>query len=88
MPVSNTVALWHFNEGNGDTAYDASGNGYHGFLRSGVEWRDGMYEKAIFGDNYFEFVEIQKPISLLANVDNFKLDPALLTPPTGASGTA
>ncbi len=35
-----TEALWHFNEGNGSTAYDASGNGHHLTLSDGASWTD------------------------------------------------
>jgi len=31
----NTVALWHFNTGNGTTVYDASGNGHNGTMGQG-----------------------------------------------------
>ena len=34
----NTMALYHFNEGSGDTADDASGNGNVGTLEGGAAW--------------------------------------------------
>ena len=36
-PDANTVALWHFDECSGDTAYDSSGNFNTGTL-SNVAW--------------------------------------------------
>ena len=36
----DTVALYHFNEGSGDTAMDSSGNENHGTLEGGAEWND------------------------------------------------
>lgn len=38
----NTVALWHFNEGQGDTTADASGNGLDGTLVNNPTWVDGF----------------------------------------------
>lgn len=37
-PDADTAALYHFNEGSGDTADDASGNGNLGTLEGGAEW--------------------------------------------------
>ncbi|HDP99523.1 MAG TPA: T9SS type A sorting domain-containing protein [bacterium] len=34
----HTIGLWHFNETQGDTAFDASGNNLHGLLQNGVQW--------------------------------------------------
>ena len=38
VPDSNTVALWHFDEGSALVARDASGNHFHGVLEGGVTW--------------------------------------------------
>ncbi|MCI0532152.1 MAG: hypothetical protein L0Y74_09425 [candidate division Zixibacteria bacterium] len=46
LPDSNTVALWHFNEGTGDTAYDVSGNESHATIHNAI-WVDGMFGKAL-----------------------------------------
>jgi hypothetical protein len=35
---SNTVALWHFNEGSALVANDESGNHFHGVLEGGATW--------------------------------------------------
>jgi hypothetical protein len=43
---ANTVALWHFNEGSGDTVYDVSGNGNHGVI-NGASWVNGINGKAL-----------------------------------------
>ncbi len=45
LPDANTVLLLHFNETSGDTAYDASGNNYHG-VASGTTIVDGQFGKA------------------------------------------
>lgn len=41
VPDGNTVGLWHFDEGTGSTASDASGNGLHFNLHGGYQWVDG-----------------------------------------------
>ena len=40
------VALWHFNEGAGDTAYDATNNNNDGVIY-GATWVDGKFGKAL-----------------------------------------
>ena len=37
----NLVAWWKFDEGAGNIAHDASGNGYNGVLYGDPQWRDG-----------------------------------------------
>lgn len=37
------VGYWDFNEGSGDTAFDKSGNGYHGTLNDSPSWTQGKY---------------------------------------------
>ena len=38
---SNTVGLWHFDEGNGSVAYDSSGSNRHFSLHGGFSWAAG-----------------------------------------------
>jgi hypothetical protein len=54
---ANTVALWHFNEGSGDSLFDSSGNGNHGKI-FGATWVDGMSGKALSFNGTDNFVEI------------------------------
>jgi hypothetical protein len=42
VPDAGTVALWHFDEGAGNKAFDASGNGNHFTLHGGYSWVDGV----------------------------------------------
>jgi hypothetical protein len=44
-PDSNTIALWHFQEGSGSTVHDSSGWGHHGTF-SGAGWTDGRFGNA------------------------------------------
>ena len=50
----NTVALWHFDDGVGNTALDSSGKGNHGTI-TGASWGDGKIGGALefdgVGDN-------------------------------------
>lgn len=41
-PDANTVGLWHFDEGGGNVALDASGNGRHFTLQGGYSWSPGL----------------------------------------------
>ena len=41
------VGIWKFDEGNGNTAKDASGNGNDGTLMSKPKWVDGKFGKAL-----------------------------------------
>jgi len=38
---TNTVGLWHFNEGTGTKTYDATSAGNNGTLNNGTTWTDG-----------------------------------------------
>lgn len=40
---ANTIALWHFDETSGDTAFDASGNEYHAIV-SNKMWGAGKFD--------------------------------------------
>lgn len=44
---AEVVGVWLFDEGNGNTVIDASGNGHDGEIIGEVEWVDGKFEKAL-----------------------------------------
>ena len=49
----DTVALWSFNEGDGNNLIDLSGNGHHGTLQGDTAWSDqgpGCTEGGVCGD--------------------------------------
>ena len=48
-PDTDTVALWHFDEGSGNSAKDSSGKGNDGTIH-GATWVDGNYGKALSFD--------------------------------------
>ncbi|MDD5731156.1 MAG: hypothetical protein PHN57_08550, partial [Candidatus Omnitrophica bacterium] len=55
---ANTVALWRFNEGEGDTAHDISGNNNHGKLVNGPTWCEGRFGHGIQLDGIDDYIEI------------------------------
>ena len=58
------VAYWKFDEGNGTTSYDSSGNGNNGTLMNGPTWVDGKVSKALSFDGVDDFVEADDSSSL------------------------
>lgn len=48
-PDASTVLLWHFDEGQGEQATDASGNGRTGTI-TGATWVEGKFGKALHWD--------------------------------------
>ena len=50
------VGYWRFDEGSGTTAYDSSGNDYHGILVNGPVWADVKYGKALSFDGIDDYV--------------------------------
>lgn len=47
QPDANTVGLYHFDEGQGTTAYDSSQYGNDGELRRGAQWGEGYFNGGI-----------------------------------------
>ena len=65
-PDSSLVALWHFDEGSGTTAYDSSGNGNDGTLTSDSVWisgQDGFGAAVKLKDVDEEYVEVDNESS-------------------------
>jgi len=52
------VGLWAFDEGNGKTAKDASGNENHGQLMGDTKWVNGKFGKALQFDGDMDYVEV------------------------------
>ena len=59
----NIMGIWLFDEGKGDAAEDASGNGNSGEL-NGATWDKGKFGTALSFDGTDDFVEIQPSDSL------------------------
>ncbi len=61
---SNTVALWHFNEGSGNITQDASSNGNDGVLKNNVTWITGIDGNALRFNGVDNYVEVPDSSSL------------------------
>jgi len=61
--LSNLVGLWSFDEEEGDTAYDNSGNGNDGTV-NGAIWDDGKFGKALSFDGVDNYVGVGHHIEL------------------------
>jgi len=67
---ANTVGLWHFDEGSGDIAYDASSNANHGTIYGATwtgtppTWVDGKYGKALAFDGVDDYFKVPDDPSL------------------------
>ena len=45
--TAEVIGVWLFDEGNGNTVKDVSGNGHHGEIIGEVAWADGKFESAL-----------------------------------------
>ena len=60
--MTSARAIWLFDEGEGDTAGDISGNDYHGTLVNGPAWTDGKFGTAMSFDGADDYVEANAPV--------------------------
>ena len=65
------IALWKFDEGSGETAFDSAGNN-DGILMNGPSWTSGIVGAALSFDGQNNYVEIP-------NEENFELDSGAYT---------
>ena len=68
------VAYWSFDEGTGNTAYDASGNGNNGTLTNGPKWTKGKSGSALSFDGMDDYVEVPHDESLNFGTGNFSVE--------------
>lgn len=59
-PDAHTVLLYHFDEGSGAIAHDASGHGQHGTIQ-GAEWAKGRFGRALRFDGVDDCVFLADP---------------------------
>lgn len=62
--ASSLVGYWKFDEGEGEVAYDSSGNGNNGVLLNGVSWADGIDGYAVSFDGIDDYISIPDDPSL------------------------
>ena len=77
LSAEDIIAIWTFDKGEGEVAYDVSGNGWDGTI-VGAQWVDGKYGKALEFDGTDNRVDIlgseglsgfsQMTIALWANI--------------------
>ena len=61
------VAYYHFNEGEGNTLYDQTGNGHDGLLIGDPSWSDGYTLSSLLGDiNFDELINVYDAVMLVA----------------------
>jgi hypothetical protein len=58
------IAHWKFDEGEGNIAYDSSGNGNNGTLINGPTWVPGKFASALKFDGVDDYVEVPSNVSL------------------------
>lgn len=59
LNADNIMGMWLFNEGNGNTAKDSSGNGNDGKIIGGAKYVDGQFGKALEFNGTDAWVEVQ-----------------------------
>ena len=61
VSINDAIGVWLFDDGEGETAADASGNGNEGKLMEGPKWVDGKFGGALSFDTEGPFVRIEVP---------------------------
>jgi len=59
-PSADLVGLWHFDEGDGTTASDSSGNNNTGTLFNDPQWEVGKFDNALRFDGINDYVNCEK----------------------------
>jgi len=59
-PPGDLVGLWHFDEGEGISASDSSGNGNTGILINNPQWVAGKFSNALSFDGMNNYVDCEK----------------------------
>lgn len=67
--LQGTVASWGFDEGEGETAFDASGNFNNGTLLNGLLWSEGYTGNGLLFDGVDDYVNIPASSSLDINTN-------------------
>ena len=70
QPEAGLIAYWPFDEGSGELAQDATGQGHDGELKNGPEWVEGVQGSALRFDGLDDYV-------LVAYQPDFRLEQGL-----------
>jgi hypothetical protein len=69
----NTMALWNFNEGQGDTIFDISGNNNHGKIE-GAAWSLGANSTGLIFDGVDDHIAVNDASSLQFGTNDFTIE--------------
>jgi len=79
---ANTMGLWHFNEGVGDSASDASGNGNTAFYENGTGWSNNtpglsppLNHNIVLNPSFEDGLDNWNPYQNLPGWDTSKVEP-------------
>ncbi len=61
----HTIALWHFNEGEGDSLYDSSGNRHHGQIKGALWDSFGISGSCLSFDGKDDYIEVLTATDLI-----------------------
>ena len=62
IDMTGARAIWLFDEGEGDTTSDISGNDFHATLVNGPVWTDGKFGAGVSFDGADDYVEANAPV--------------------------
>ncbi len=62
IDMTGARAIWLFDEGEGDTTSDISGNDFHATLANGAAWTDGKFGAGVSFDGADDYVEANAPV--------------------------
>ena len=72
-PIVNNalVGYWSFDENDGDTVYDSSGNNNHGVMQNGPQWVNGQFGSALQFDSTDDYIQMSDiPVDLEEGAHN------------------
>lgn len=71
--LEEALAIWLFDEGEGEEVTDFSGHGNDGKAMMGPEWVDGKFGKALSFDGEDDYVEMNNPVNIDGNKHTISL---------------
>jgi hypothetical protein len=73
VDLDNIVAMWLFDEGQGKTVRDSSGNGNDGVINGDPEWVEGRFGKGLKFDGVDDYISVPDSDSLDINGDQITI---------------
>jgi len=80
--ADNLIGYWRFDEGAGIEAKDGSNSGFHGKLKGGATWQDGLYGKAVHlkANQSVQIDGFMEPLGPSGNIEGLSVSLWLQTP--------